>query len=145
MPEDIKEFKVLVVEDDLQLRKFMKLILENKFQFKVFEAENGKIGMEVVEKEKPNLILLDLMMPEVTGSEFLANIRQKDEFKDISVIVCSAVSDKKVISELVRYGISDFILKPVTPTQLTNKIGEFLKKYQAKLESEAIMKGVNLQ
>jgi len=80
---------VLVVEDDETIRDMMQTMLQ-KANFSVRLAENGRVGLEKVEEKVPNLILLDLMMPEMDGFEFIAVLREKDEWLKIPVIVLTA-------------------------------------------------------
>jgi DNA-binding response OmpR family regulator len=126
LSEENSNLKVLIVEDDENLRKFMKLIIENKYNFPILEASDGKSAMEILSKEIPFLILLDLMLPEISGIQLLEEIRKKDEIKNVPVIVCTSVSDRNVVIDLVRLGITEYLLKPITPAQLVNKINELL-------------------
>jgi response regulator RpfG family c-di-GMP phosphodiesterase len=131
--------KVFILEDDENQRKFTKLILENKFNFTVMEADNGKDGLEILSREIPSLIILDLMMPEMNGRDFLKTIRMSEETKNIPVIVCTCVADKNVVMEMVNEGISEYLVKPVNPPKLINKINEVLKK----LEDHNLVKDTN--
>lgn len=81
--------KVLIVEDDDTTREMMKEMLLRE-GWEVTQAENGKIALGKVETEIPNLILLDLMMPEMDGFEFISNLRSNEKYVDIPVIVLTA-------------------------------------------------------
>jgi DNA-binding response OmpR family regulator len=127
------KIKVLIVDDDQVNRRLLKGILETKFQFQVLEAENGKLGLEIVERERPFLVMLDVMMPEMDGIQVLTEIRKREETKTLPVIICSAVSDKNKVIELFNQGIGDYILKPIKPIVLVNKISGYLREYLSKL------------
>jgi len=79
----------LVVEDDLVAREMMRRTLE-KDGWVVSEAENGRLGLERTAEDKPELILLDLMMPEMDGFEFVTELRKRDEWRSIPVVVVTA-------------------------------------------------------
>jgi CheY-like chemotaxis protein len=80
---------VLIVEDDAATRDMLRRMLE-KEGWSVNEAENGRVGLAQVEKEMPALILLDLMMPEMDGFEFVTELRQNPRWHDIPVVVVTA-------------------------------------------------------
>jgi len=86
-PSDI--LTILVVDDDPAVRQLMRRILE-KEGHTVIEAENGRIGLERITERAPSLILLDLMMPEMDGFEFVARLRKHEVWREIPVIVVSA-------------------------------------------------------
>jgi signal transduction histidine kinase/CheY-like chemotaxis protein len=80
---------VLLVEDDQKTREVTRTILE-KEGWKVREAENGRVALESMERERPGLIVLDLMMPEMDGFEFVARVRKKLEWRSIPIVVLTA-------------------------------------------------------
>jgi signal transduction histidine kinase/CheY-like chemotaxis protein len=80
---------VLLVEDDLVTRQLTRSILE-KEGWKVSEAENGKVALKCMERERPRLIVLDLMMPEMDGFEFVSRVRQRSEWRYIPIVVLTA-------------------------------------------------------
>ena len=80
---------VLLVEDDAATRQVTRAILE-KEGWKVSEAENGRVALESMERERPSLILLDLMMPEMDGFEFAAQVRRHPEWRSIPIVVVTA-------------------------------------------------------
>jgi CheY-like chemotaxis protein len=80
---------VLLVEDDPTTREMLRRLLE-KEGWPVSEAENGRIGLERVKENRPGLVLLDLMMPEMDGFGFVAELRKREEWRDIPVVVVTA-------------------------------------------------------
>jgi CheY-like chemotaxis protein len=80
---------VLLVEDDPTTREMLRRLLE-KEGWSVNEAENGRIGLERVKENRPGLVLLDLMMPEMDGFGFVAELRKRKEWRDIPVVVVTA-------------------------------------------------------
>jgi CheY-like chemotaxis protein len=130
-----KKVKVLIVDDDDTNLRLLKGILQGKFSFEIIEAKNGKLALEMIYSQKPFMVILDVMMPEMDGIQVLEEIRKNEETKDLPVIICSAVSEKSKIVTLFNQGIVDYILKPIKPILLVNKIKEYLRVYLAKVMS----------
>ena len=84
--------RVLVVDDDENTRRFLSVALEAN-GYEAVTAEDGDDGFNKVQEHKPDLILLDVMMPKKTGFSLFKQLRQKDEFKDIPVIMLTAVAE----------------------------------------------------
>ncbi len=105
--------KILVVDDD----EGVKLILRRLIGLKLFttpvEASNGLEGLLKVEKEAPDLVLLDIGMPLRGGVEFLEKLRESKTYASIPVIVISSSKDKDIVAKLIGLGISGYILKPL--------------------------------
>ena len=84
---------ILVVDDELDIRDYLSSYLED-LGYDVRTAEDGTVAMEMIGEEKPDLILLDLMMPEETGTGLYRKLHHKKEYKDIPVIVISGVAGR---------------------------------------------------
>ena len=81
---------ILVVEDDEATREMVRQMLEGD-GWTIIEAENGRVGLERMAEAKPDLILLDLMMPEMDGFDFAAELRRRDEWRDLPILVMTAM------------------------------------------------------
>ncbi len=118
--------KITIVEDDHSILEMYRL----KFEFggfEVSEAHDGKEGLEVIEREKPDLILLDLMMPNMTGEEMLGALREKPWGKLIPVIVMTNVSQNEAPTTLKNLNVSDYIVKAnSTPQHILERANEIL-------------------
>ena len=102
--------KILICEDEADLRDIMKIGLSKEFQ--VIEAENGNMGLEMVAKEKPDLVLLDIIMPEMDGLAMLQKLRASDMGKDLPVIMLTNVAfDDVKVKTLVDLNASSYVLK----------------------------------
>ena len=124
--------KILVVEDEGSLLDLYqaKLIEE---AYEVVVARNGREGMEMAARHVPNLILLDILMPDVDGYEMLKFLKSEKATKDIPVIIFSNLSQKEEIEKGLKLGASDYIIKTsVTPTQLADRVREFLQQQKKK-------------
>ncbi len=119
--------KIVIVEDDKPIAQ----MYEIKFVhagFIVFLAENGLVGLETIEKQKPDAVLLDLMMPEMDGEEMLSKLRATDWGKDMKVVILTNVSEEEVAKKISKYNISGFIIKAqYTPAQVVEKISKILE------------------
>ena len=102
--------KILICEDDADLRNIIKMGLSHEFQ--VVEAENGKIGLEMIAEEKPDLVLLDILMPKMDGFALLKELRSKDSTKELPVIMLTNVAfDEGKLKALLDLNASSYILK----------------------------------
>lgn len=115
--------KVLYVEDESSLREEVTFILEME-NFQVETAENGKEGLERIESFKPDVVLTDNRMPQMTGEEMLVAIRQ-GEHKHIPVILLSAFSTSEWVDRLTEKGASAYITKPFSIDDLIDTIHQF--------------------
>ena len=107
--------KALIIEDDDTVRAILKRILINKFNITPLEAVNGQEGLSAVENDMPDLILLDNMMPVMDGLSFLKNLRKEEKYKDIQILVITANDESDIVQQMIKLGISDYILKPIDP------------------------------
>jgi CheY-like chemotaxis protein len=119
-------YKTVVVEDNHDLQFLYKFKLENE-GFEVGCAANGAEGLEVIERLKPDIILLDLMMPVMSGSEMLARLREKEWASNIRVVVLTNVSKTEAPSALRFLGVDRYVVKAHhTPAQVVDIVQEIL-------------------
>lgn len=112
---------VLLCEDNDFIRKMYVLKLGKSSDFEVVEAADGASALEVMSKKKPDLLLLDIMMPEMSGLEVLEQM-QKQDIK-VPVIILSNVMSAETRSIAEKYGVKDYIIKSdLTPSQVLEKI-----------------------
>lgn len=118
---------ILVVEDDKFLRELItqKLIKEN---YEVSEAIDGEQGIKKIKEEKPDLILLDLILPGIDGFEVLARMKKDSELSSIPVIIFSNLGQKEDVERGLKLGASDYLIKAhFTPGEIIEKIKKTLK------------------
>ena len=101
---------ILVVDDAAFMRMMIKDILTKNGYNVVGEAENGAKAMEKYNELKPNLVLMDITMPEVDGIQALKNIKAADA--NAKIIMCSAMGQQAMVIEAIQSGAKDFIVKP---------------------------------
>jgi two-component system response regulator VicR len=118
--------RVLCIEDDPEMIDLIKLILERK-GFEVLEAVGGKEGLEMSRREMPDLILLDLMMPEVDGWEVFRQVRADEQLKDIPVIVVTAKAQSiDIVLGLHIAKVDGYVTKPFGPQELLKSVNKVL-------------------
>lgn len=122
----MEKFKVLVV-DDIQENIDAIAGMVNDFDVDVKTANGGKEAIELVESFKPNIMLLDLMMPETNGWDVIEYVRTKYSKSEIAIIVVSLLSNKDNIDECYELGVNDYITKPVLKARLTSSLETHLK------------------
>lgn len=125
----MEAIKILVIEDELTLRKGIVNILDFE-GYNVIEAENGSIGLQKALEIIPDLILCDIMMPEMNGHQVLSELAKNEKTKLIPFIFLTAMADKHDIRQGMELGADDYILKPFTRDDLLNAVKKRLDKKQ---------------
>jgi DNA-binding response OmpR family regulator len=121
--------KVAIVEDDQAISQMYRFKFEAE-GYAVETAENGKIGLALAEKIKPDIMLLDLMMPEMTGDEMLEKMRATTWGKNIKVIILTNKGEQEIPEKVRQLGVTSVILKAdMTPRQ----VAEIVKKHLGEL------------
>ena len=119
--DDLSRFSILIV-DDVPLNCTLVEKMVAKFNFDVRTAGNGLECLREIIARKPDLILLDLMMPIMDGFEVLSTVRSKPEFSNIKIIVLSALNSNEDIVKAYNLGANDFLSKPILLSKLTHSI-----------------------
>ncbi|OHA79715.1 MAG: hypothetical protein A2747_00185 [Candidatus Yonathbacteria bacterium RIFCSPHIGHO2_01_FULL_44_41] len=105
--------KILIIDDDKIFSKILRdgLVAGGNGKYEVFSAFDGEEGLQVAERERPDLIMLDMMMPKVTGIDFLKKFRKEEWGKETPVIVETQLSDMEKMSEGIELGVRGYIIK----------------------------------
>ena len=119
--------KVLVVDDDAEIVELIVDVLDKDGRFETQTASSGYEAGIATERFRPELILLDYMLPDVNGNIVCQAIRGNPEFENIKIIVVSGVVKRDEIAQLIKSGAEDFIRKPFDVTELTGKITAVLQ------------------
>ncbi len=118
--------KILIADDELRLRKVVALYLR-KCGHDVVEAENGKQAVEMAEKHDPDVIILDVMMPEMTGLEATKLLRQNERTKEKPIILLTANAGEKDYKLGGEAGADRYMTKPFSPKELMEAVSETVK------------------
>lgn len=128
MEEKTTNKKILIIEDDSFISEMYKAKLEH-LEYEIKVAENGKVGLEAVKIFKPDLILLDIVMPEKDGFETLHDLKKDKNFKNIPVILLTNLGRREDIEKGFKMGANDYIIKAhFTPQEVVNKVSNILKQ-----------------
>jgi CheY-like chemotaxis protein len=105
-----KKYTILVVEDEGLLRELLveKMNIEG---FETLEANDGDIGLEIALDKKPDMILLDMLMPRMSGMEMLKRLRADERGRSIPVIVLSNLNEKESVAESAEQGVIEYLIK----------------------------------
>lgn len=120
--------KILIAEDERDIRDLIEFTLQFAGH-EVVKATNGAEAVEMAPKVMPDLIMMDVRMPKMTGYEACREIKQMDEVKHIPVVFLSAKGQESEIDTGLEAGAYEYILKPFAPDQLTQRISEVLAKF----------------
>ncbi|MFH0913399.1 MAG: response regulator [Candidatus Omnitrophota bacterium] len=120
--------KILIIDDEEDLCHFVKLNLEKTRKFEVITSTKAAEGIELARNEQPDLILLDILMPDMEGSEVAESLLAEPSTKEIPVVFLTALVSKDQVTEKSgKIGKRDFIAKPVTPQELISRIEAILE------------------
>jgi signal transduction histidine kinase len=129
--------KILVIEDDITLLKVMELTLK-KSNYNVIKARFGEEAFKKIDREKPDLILLDMFLPDTNGIVIMEKLQKKPDHPP--VIVMTAHSTEETIIQALRLGAKDFIIKPFKRDDFLERIKRVLREANFKKEEERIIK-----
>ena len=121
----------MLVEDEESIRKFVKINLERE-GYIIFEAGSGEEGIEVARRERPDIVVLDIMLPGIDGFEVCKTLR--GEFPSLGIIMLTAKAEDYDKIMGLQYGTDDYLTKPFNPTELTLRI----KSIERRLEPEEV-------
>jgi DNA-binding response OmpR family regulator len=131
--------KILIVEDDADFAKITKRNLETTGKYEVYTEDDGERALAVVQKVKPDIILLDLMMPGMSGFGICKSLKSKERFSAIPIIIVSAKADKTDKVSCLDMGADDYIVKPFSIEELDSRIRAVLRRSEPKGKENRIV------
>jgi adenylate cyclase len=132
---------ILIVDDNEDNRYTLRLLLESAGHERIASALGGNEAIALLEKEKFNLVLLDMMMPDLNGDEVLKIIKENPDTRDIPVVMISSDSDAEKVSKCIELGADDYLPKPFNPIILRARIGAALRQRSLRaLETDHLTK-----
>ncbi|MEQ8191280.1 MAG: response regulator [Candidatus Eremiobacterota bacterium] len=120
-----KHFLILVVEDNSIVRLMVHTIL-NVEGYRIIEATDGRSGINKALQERPDLILMDILLPALNGVDAISILKRDPKTRNIPVIAISCLDTKKDVMSAIEAGCNDYVKKPFTPELLVQKIQKFL-------------------
>ena len=118
---DVDSLSVLVV-DDVPLNILLIKKMLSQYTFEIRTTNGGQAALDAIAQKKPNLVLLDLMMPGIDGFEVIRRLRAADDTKDLPIIILSALNSEQDISKGFQLGANDFINKPIIMEKLLSSV-----------------------
>jgi len=127
-------YKILIAEDDKDIREVLKLYLYNA-SYEVVECENGEIAYDIIQSQKIDMIIADIMMPRMNGYELIKRIRQK---YNIPILVLSAkdLDSDKILG--LRLGADDYLTKPFNPLEMVARVESAIRRYYRLGDSQGV-------
>ncbi len=119
--------KILIVDDFATMRRILKNILKQLGFTNISEADDGSTALEQLKKNQFDLIISDWNMPKMSGLDLLKSVRGMNECKDIPFLMVTAEAQKQNVIEAVQAGVSNYVVKPFTAEQISDKLGKILK------------------
>lgn len=116
--------KILVVDDAAFMRMMVKDSLTKNGYTDIVEAADGEIACQMYQSEKPDLVIMDITMPNKTGIEALRDMKKEDP--SAKVIMCSAMGQEAMVVEAIKLGALDFIVKPFKPDRIIQAVSKVL-------------------
>lgn len=123
-----KRAKILVTDDAPQNRLLVTRILQKKTNWETLEAEDGEKALEMIKKDKPDLLILDIMMPNMDGYELLQELKSTPNLSDIPVLIFTALKTPTSEQKVYELGADGFIVKPIEPKRLVEQIRKTLER-----------------
>ena len=133
--------EVLIVEDNPDMRKLLRFLVSK--EFRVRTARNGREGLDAVREKAPDLVLTDVMMPEMSGTELCAAIKQDPGTSQIPVALVTSKADREMKIEGLELGADDYVTKPFHPRELMARVRSLVRLYR--LQSDLGERNVELQ
>ena len=131
---DVESLSVLVV-DDVPLNILLIKKMLSQYTFEIRTANGGQAALDAIAQKKPNLVLLDLMMPGIDGFEVIRRLRADDATKDLPIIILSALNSEQDISKGFQLVANDFINKPIIMEKLLSSVTTQINLQAAKAQT----------
>jgi DNA-binding response OmpR family regulator len=127
--------KIVIVEDDRDLNSLLKYTLEASGEFQVHSCFEGDAALGIIENTSPELVILDVMLPGMSGTEVLTEVRRRKEYASLPIIMLTARSLESDRIEGFEMGADDYITKPFSPKELILRVQALLRRSHPKLTS----------
>ncbi len=133
----MSKFKILCIEDNPDTQRMLSFLL-TQAGYEVITANDGLQGIQKAKAWRPALILMDMMMPRMSGVEAVRRLRKMKVTKDIPILMLSAYQEQALIDEAIQAGADDYLIKTVLPDDLTDIIDRYLEVGSAVLSKRLI-------
>lgn len=131
LSSNTKDYKVLIVEDHPDMQSYINSLVANDFT--TVMAPNGKVALEILKNEEVDLIISDVMMPEMDGYALLQYLKDSEKYHHIPVIMLTALGDESHKLKALTVGVDDYLTKPFSPKELQVRVHNLLQHYEMRL------------
>ncbi len=121
-----KIYKILIIEDEPDIMELVEVMLSSDETYQLLKATDGQKGLELAISEKPDLVLLDIMLPKLNGYEICRSLKGNLETAHILVVMLTAFGQKREIEEGYKVKADDYIVKPFEPLKLRQRVKKIL-------------------
>ncbi|MFY0608542.1 MAG: tetratricopeptide repeat protein [Cyclobacteriaceae bacterium] len=133
-----KSHRILVVDDHLEMQQFIASLLNNRFE--VGKAVNGKQALALMNEETFDLVISDVMMPEMDGFSFLSALRADARYVDLPVIMLTALNDEGHKLKALSLGVDEYLAKPFSPNELLARVSNMLMRHEVRRDIKGLIK-----
>jgi two-component system alkaline phosphatase synthesis response regulator PhoP len=127
---------ILIVEDEVEIAELVRFHVEREgFEGRI--VHSGRVALQAAQSERPDLVLLDLMLPDLDGLEVCRRLKYRSETRHIPILIISAKGDEADIVAGIELGADDYVTKPFSPKVLMARVKNILRRYGAEAEAEA--------
>jgi DNA-binding response OmpR family regulator len=134
---------ILIVDDNDDNRFTLSLLLETDGHARIVSASGGQEALSLLNSERFNLILLDMIMPDLNGDEVLKSIKNNPDTRDIPVVMISADTDTEKVAKCIELGADDYLPKPFNPTILRARVGAALRRESLRASETRLLNDLN--
>jgi two-component system, OmpR family, alkaline phosphatase synthesis response regulator PhoP len=128
--------KIAIVEDDRSIQMVLELVFSRVAKCQVLVASNGIEGLALIKKEKPDVVLLDLMMPGMDGFEVCQHVKADASVRQTPIIFLTAQPQPTAVARAMELGAAGYLIKPFDPIKIIDQVNEALTRVQAPLISK---------
>jgi PAS domain S-box-containing protein len=143
--QSVRKPSILYIEDNLSNLTLVENILRRHFNIEILSSMQGSLGLQLARQHRPDLILLDLHLPDVMGDKVLAQLMENDETKDIPVIMLSADATERQVQRLLELGAKDYLTKPLDVNRFLEVLEENLKTVEGATVEGATVEGATVE
>jgi two-component system alkaline phosphatase synthesis response regulator PhoP len=128
MPTNVLKKKIIVIDDDFSIRQLYSTKLSQEPRLKVLMAVDGQAGLKLIQEQKPDIVLLDIMMPHKDGFDVLEKVKKDKELKNIPIILLTNLANQEDKKQSLKLGATDYLVKVEhTPSEVLKRVKALLK------------------
>ncbi len=120
--------KILIVDDDITIQRLLEFVLRKFSDVDIFIASDGDMALDIIRREKPNLIFLDFMMPGKSGIEVCREVKNDPELKTSYIVMLTAKGEEAEVKAMLESGADKYVPKPFSPSEIAEIVRKIIYK-----------------